>query len=268
VVRYQEMYIRKVIDTVNDLDHTLYEIVNETPCNERSIAWHHHLINFIHDYEKGKPKQHPVGYTGEGGSQDNSILFASPADWISPGRGPNSEYKYNPPAADGSKVILSDTDHLWGHGGNYPWAWKSFLRGLNVLFMDPWEPVPGSTRPGYANNELNVRHFPDWALLRANLGHTRRYAQRVDLNRTVPHNELSSSHYCLAEPGRAYLVYVPEDGQVVVDLRDAQGPLAVEWFSPRTGECVQDAAVMGGRQVRFVSPFGMDVVLFLYDRTS
>jgi hypothetical protein len=132
--------------------------------------------------------------------------------------------------------------------------------------MDPWEPVPGSTRPGYANNELNVRHYPDWALLRANLGHTRRYAQRVDLNRTLPHNELSSSHFCLAEPGKAYLVYVPDDGQVVVDLRDAQGPLAIEWFSPRTGECVQDAAVMGGRQVRLVSPFGMDVVLFLFDR--
>jgi hypothetical protein len=200
-------------------------------------------------------------------------LFQSPAEWISPGRGPNSEYKYNPPAADGSKVILTDTDHLWGHGGNYPWAWKSFLRGLNPLFMDPWGPVPGNTRPGYPSNELNSRHYPDWALLRANLGHTRRYAERLDLNRTLPHNELASSHYCLADPGTAYLIYVPDDAQVVVDFSnvqgsDAQGALAVEWFNPRSGECVQDKAIMGGRRHNFVSPFGMDVVLFLYARRS
>ena len=268
VVRYQEMYVRKVIETLNDLDHIVYEIVNETPCNERSVAWHHHMINFIHETEKSMPKQHPVGMTSEGGEQDNPILFASPAEWISPGRGPGQVYKYDPPAADGSKVILSDTDHLWGHGGNYPWAWKTFLRGMNPLFMDPWEPVPGSTRPGYANNELNVRHYPDWALLRANLGHTRRYAKRLDLNRALPHNALASSRYCLAEPGVAYLVYVPDDAQVMVDLSAAQGPLAVEWFSPRSGETSQDAPVMGGKTVRFVSPFGMDVVLFLYARKS
>jgi hypothetical protein len=268
VVSYQEAYVRKVIETVNDLDHIMYEIVNETPCNERSIKWHHHMINFIHDVEKGMPKQHPVGMTSEGGIQDNPILFESPAEWISPGRGPDSEYKYNPPAATGAKVVLTDTDHLWGHGGNYPWAWKSFLRGLNPLFMDPWGPVPGSTRPGYPSNELNSRHYPDWALLRANMGHTLRYAKRLDLNRALPHGELAASRYCLAEPGVAYLVYVPDDAQVVLDLSDAQGPLAVEWFSPRTSECVQDSPVMGGKPINFVSPFGMDVVLFVYARNA
>jgi hypothetical protein len=181
-------------------------------------------------------------------------LFASPAEWISPGRGPEQVYKYNPPAADGTKVILTDTDHLWGHGGNYPWAWKSFLRGMNPLFMDPWEPVPGRTRAGYANNELNVRHYPDWALLRANLGHTRRYAQRLDLNRTLPHNELASSRYCLAEPGVAYLVYVPDDAQVMVDLSGAQGTFAVEWFSPRSGETVQMCLSPGAKTTALSRP--------------
>ncbi|UCC17485.1 MAG: aldo/keto reductase, partial [Dehalococcoidales bacterium] len=46
-------------------------------------------------------------------------------------------YRDNPPFADGKKVILSDTDHLWGIGGDVAWAWKTFLRGMNPLFMDP-----------------------------------------------------------------------------------------------------------------------------------
>jgi hypothetical protein len=263
VVDRQLAYIRQVIDTVNDLDNVLYEIINEIPDDERGVRWHYHMIDYIHKYEATRPKRHPVGMTAEGGNQDNSILFASPADWISPGRGPGEAYKYDPPAGDGSKVILTDTDHLWGHGGNYLWAWKSFLRGLNPLFMDPWGPVPGRTRPGYADDRLNARAFPDWEPLRANLGATRRYAARLDLNRALPHGELASSHYCLAEPGRAYLVYVPQDAQVAVDLSATQGSLALEWYSPRSGKTVQDKPVWGGDRRRLVSPLGIDVVLFL-----
>jgi hypothetical protein len=29
VLRHQESYVRKVVDTVNDLDNVLYEIINE-----------------------------------------------------------------------------------------------------------------------------------------------------------------------------------------------------------------------------------------------
>lgn len=264
VLEAQKRYIRKVIDTVNDLDCILYEIINEVQPGEAGVRWQYHMIDFVHEYERTKPKQHPVGMTADGGEQYNPILFASPADWISPGRGPNHEFKYDPPAADGSKVVVTDTDHLWGHGGTYTWAWKSFLRGLNVLFMDPWQPVPGRTRAGYAPDRLNERNFPDWGPLRANLGYIRRFARRLDLNKVIPQDELASSRYCLADPGKAYLVYVPEDAQLTVDLKDARAPLNVEWFSPRTGEITLDDPVPPGNQARLVSPLGMDVVLYLY----
>ena len=267
VLEFQKAYIRQVIDTVGDLDNVLYEIVNEIPIGEEGVRWHYHMIDYIHEYERGRPKQHPVGMTAEGGGEDNRLLFASPADWISPGHGPACEYRYNPPDTGGSKVIFADTDHLWGHGGTYQWAWKSFLRGLNPLFMDPWCPVPGVIRAGYASSILNQRDYPDWALLRTNLGHTRRYAQRLDLNLNVPHGELATSGYCLADPSRTYLVYVPDDAQVTVDLSAAEGELAVEWFNPRTGAATHAVPVAGGGPRRFASPFGFDVVLFLHAAT-
>ncbi len=264
VVEYQKAYIRKVVDTVNDLDHVLYEIINEIPNDERGVRWHYHMIDCVHEYERTKPRQHPVGMTAEGGVQDNAILFASPADWISPGHGPRLEYRQCPPEADGSKVILTDTDHLWGHGGTYQWVWKSFLRGLNPIFMDPWCPLPGWRRPGYPQAILNQRDYPDWALLRLNMGYTRRYAERLDLNAAAPRSDLASSGYCLAKPGEAYLVYVPDDAQVAVDLSAASGELAVEWFSPRTGAMTTTASVAGGQSRWFVSPFGFDVVLYIH----
>jgi hypothetical protein len=61
VTRLQEAYVRQVIDTVNDLDNVLYEIINES--GAYSIEWQYHLIRFIKAYQQDKPQQHPVGMT-------------------------------------------------------------------------------------------------------------------------------------------------------------------------------------------------------------
>ena len=59
VTALQETYVRKVIDTVNDLDNVLYEIANEAAPS--STSWQSHMIDFIRSYEATKPKQHPIG---------------------------------------------------------------------------------------------------------------------------------------------------------------------------------------------------------------
>ncbi|MGC9326200.1 MAG: DUF6298 domain-containing protein, partial [Candidatus Hinthialibacter sp.] len=112
ITQIQERYVKKVIDVVNDLDNVLYEISNEN--HPESTKWQYHMIRFIHEYEKSKPKQHPVGMTFQYSGGKNQTLFDSPAEWISPN--PDGGYRDNPPANDGQKVILTDTDHLWGIG--------------------------------------------------------------------------------------------------------------------------------------------------------
>jgi hypothetical protein len=55
VTAFQEAYIRKVIDTVNDLDNVLFEICNECASPDHwspgSVDWQYHLIDYIHAYE-------------------------------------------------------------------------------------------------------------------------------------------------------------------------------------------------------------------------
>ena len=94
ITSIQETYVKKVIDTVNDLDNVLYEISNES--NNNSEAWQYHLIDYIHQYETGKPKQHPVGMTSPWPGGYNPDLFASPAEWISPNNG-DTNYLSDPP---------------------------------------------------------------------------------------------------------------------------------------------------------------------------
>jgi hypothetical protein len=210
------------------------------------------MIRFIKDLERDMPKQHPVGMTFQHKGGSNQTLFESPADWISPN--PEGGYREDPPPADGSKVILTDTDHLWGIGGNAQWVWKSFLRGLNPLFMDP-----------YDGKVLRKTFDPAWAEpLRKSMGTTLDFAQRLDLIHMVPDPALASSGYCLAHPGHAYLVYLPEGQEVTVDLAGCPGVYEVAWFDPHTGTVRQAAPVDGGRTVLLLSPFGDgDAVVYL-----
>ena len=56
----QDAYVRKMIDTLNDLPNVLWEISEEAPSS--STWWQGHMISLIHSYEAGKPFQHPVGF--------------------------------------------------------------------------------------------------------------------------------------------------------------------------------------------------------------
>jgi hypothetical protein len=243
----QEAYVRKVIDVVNDLDNVLYEISNEN--HPPSTEWQYHMIRFIHDYEHTKPKQHPVGMTFQYQGGANQALFDSPADWISPN--PEGGYNDAPPPADGSKVIINDTDHLWGIGGNQAWVYKSLCRGMNPIFMDPYDG--------------RILETDDkWEPIRRALGYARALAERVDLAHLTPRGDLASTGFCLANPGREYVVYLPAKADVTVDLTEAPGKLNVEWMNASTGETAPAAPVEGGGKVTLGCPVDGDAVVRLF----
>ncbi len=227
VTAVQRAYVRHAIDTVNAFDNVLYEISNEN--HPGSTAWQYDMIRFIREYEQGKPKQHPIGMTFQHKGGSNQTLFDSPADWISPNA--QGGYRDNPPAADGAKVIVSDTDHLWGIGGNAEWVWKSFLRGLNPIFMDPYDGVVLRRGAG-----------TPWAeAIRKAMGHALAWSRRVDLAAMTPQPDLASTRYCLANPGREYLVYV-SGGAQAVSISLPPGQYLPTWGDPDTGEARESAA--------------------------
>ena len=239
VLALQEAYVRKVVDTVNDLDNVLYEVCNEA--GAYSLRWQYHLVDLLHRYEAGKPKQHPVGITFLYAGGSNAMLVDSPADWISPNPGTPAEgYKTNPSAKPVGKVVVNDTDHLWGHtGGDSVWVWKSFTRGLNVLFMEELTPSPT---------------WQDSA--RVAMGQVRRFADRLDLAHMEPLPALAQTGYLLAARGRQYLAYQDgSQGEFWVDLKGAPGTFAVDWFDTTTGKSIAGKPVAGGGRRVLTTPF-------------
>lgn len=253
VTRRQRAYVCKVVDTVGRFDHVLYEISNES--HNESIVWQSKMVEYVRQLEQDRGKAHPIGMSvtfGDKPSNDlNRRLFESPADWIAPNRfgGKGFTYRDNPPAAGGKKVILSDTDHFFGVGcKDRGWPWKSVCRGLNLLYMDMWSVE---------------RDDPARKLVRRSLGKARSYTQRMDLAASEPRSDLASSGFCLAEPGRCYLVYVPSGGEVTLDLTDAPGRYRMEWYSPLSDETVAHGKLQGGEPRRLAVPFSGDAVLFV-----
>jgi Family of unknown function (DUF6298)/Putative collagen-binding domain of a collagenase len=256
----QEAYARKLIHTVNGLDNVLYEISNES--NGDSTEWQYHFIRYIKEYEATLPQQHPVGMTvqyimPEG---DNAALFKSPADWVSPAR--TGGYDEDPPLKNFGKVIIADTDHIFGIGGDRQWVWKSFTRGLNPIFMDPY-----TCSPTWPPLDVCDPNNPVWVSLRNNLGYTRSFAQRMNLAAMTPSYGLASTGFCLANAvaqGAEYLVYAPTGGEFRVDVSAAHSELQVEWFNPEQGDILRGPPIQGGAIRTFTPPFAGDAVLYLH----
>jgi hypothetical protein len=262
---YEQAYIRKVVDTVNDLDNVLYEVSNEAGA-PYSNTWQASVISFIKQYEATKPKQHPIGMTFqyEGGS--DSTLYDSAADWVSPvSRFPHEEV---------GKVIINDTDHSYpwhhlkhdGKAAQRSWVWKNFTLGNNVAFMDPYLVVwPGRNSPVGSTADPHVGAKPDhyWDDIRDAMGSTLTYANRMSLVAMTPQPNLSSTQYCLAIPGSEYLVYQPSSGAFALDL--LAGTYEYEWLDPSTNKIAASGSVsVSGGKRSLAPPFNGDAVLYLH----
>lgn len=267
ITEIQKNYVRRVIETVNDLDNVMYEIANEA--YRWSRFWQYEMIDFIHETERGMEKQHPVWMSHLVPAQNES-LYISHADAISPGvESTADDYCVNPPAADGAKVILADTDHLGGIWGTAQWVWKSFLRGLNPIFMDDLghatEMDTETENPVCMLFGRNQYGLPkDWQVpVRTAMKRAAEWAERINLTEMTPCEWVSSTKYCLAKPGEEYLIYQPESGGFKVNLYGADQTFEVEWYRPLTDETIPGKPFCCPSAVDFTPPCDGEVLLHL-----
>lgn len=253
----QSAYIRKVIDSVNDLDNVLYEVCNEA--GPYSTEWQYQVIRFVKEEARRRGKEHPVGMTFQYRGGRNEDLFASPADWISPN--PEGGFRDDPPPNDGRKVVLNDTDHLWGEGGNPVWVWKTFTRGHHPLFMDRIAELTGKVVTWAGRS--GEGDIPNSEQIRRAMGVTLRVANTVPLEAMLPVPEAASSGFCLTDQARHWIVYIPEGEDVAVDLRSARASLAARWIHPITGENLAQTTVAGGSWQKLPLPQAAPLAVIL-----
>jgi hypothetical protein len=276
ITAFQDAYVEKVIDTLNDLPNVLWIVSEEAPAS--SAWWNEHQIAHIRAYESKKPLRHPIGYAALIDAPDK-VLYDSDADWAAP------QAKISPTESCGRgkpacKVNVNDSDHsyfgMWNETPqqNRNYAWQNFMTGNQVLFMDPYVVYyPREKRNLCASPRGGICPAPDprYDNFRDNLGYILRFSRKLNLAEARPQKSLSSTGYCLARTpseGAEYLVYAPSGGSFTVNVSAMSGSrmLAVEWFDPSTGESRAGKPIPAGSTAqRFTPPFSGDAVLYLSD---
>ncbi|HQI27576.1 MAG TPA: DUF5060 domain-containing protein [Sedimentisphaerales bacterium] len=90
----------------------------------------------------------------------------------------------------------------------------------------------------YSHNDLNCEswHSRDhmWDLTRYALEF---FHTRLPFASMAPRDELTTAqdHWCLADPGNVYAIYLPSGGVPELDLGDSTATFQIQWFNPRTG---------------------------------
>ncbi|WP_344663364.1 hypothetical protein [Catenulispora yoronensis] len=282
IAAYQEAYVRKVVDTLHDLPNVLWEVANESsgdgsvskeiadflgmdepPVWGDSTDWQYWVIDVVkrHESEHGYAT-HPIGMTMQFPVADqtkvNEPLLRSRAEWVSPGYDDEifaqgghpmapgsapSRWFADPPVADGTRVVLSDTDHYAPGHGDALWAWKSFLRGHHPLLMD-YGLIAGLEPTGKAPADTGVPPFEFYEAARWAMGDTRRFAERVELVDMVPRQDIASTGYALVNPGSEYLVLEPHGDGRVLAIDVLPGSYRVEWFDVTARESVTAAPLV------------------------
>ena len=148
ITAFQDAYVEKLVDTLNDLPNILWGTSEESV--PESNWWNNHQLDHIKAYEATKPLRHPVGY-GTFINTSDSQMTTTNADWMAP----LSRISASTSCGSGTpacKVNINDTDHgyfgLWNDTAqqNRNYIWENFTQGSQVLFMDPYLTYyPGTT---------------------------------------------------------------------------------------------------------------------------
>jgi uncharacterized repeat protein (TIGR01451 family) len=277
ITDFQDAFVKKTIDTLNDLPNVLWIVSEEAPPG--TAWWNDHHIAHARAYEATKPFQHPIGYGVWNHAGADDVLINSAADWISP------FVRISPTSTCGSgtppcKVVINDSDHsyweMWNDSAqtNRNYAWENFMNGNQVVFMDPYKIFYPRLDRNLCPSPVNgICSAPDprWDNFRDTLGAIGRYGRRLNLAAALPSPGLCSTGSCLAQTpaaGAEYLVYAPEGGTFTVNLSamSSARTLNVEWFNPATGVTTIGNPIAAGSVARsFSPPFSGDAVLYLVD---
>ncbi len=117
---------------------------------------------------------------------------------------------------------------VYGAGGL--WNWKLFKdepgwpdwANSNVSWKEAIR-LPGSVYPGYLRKALDG----------------------LDITDIEKHPELADGQLCLAKPGKLYIIYLPEGGEVAVT--GISEPMQYRWFDPVNGNFAAEGDVQAGK---------------------
>ena len=273
----QEAMVRKIVTELNGFDNLYYEICNEPYFGGVTMDWQHHIADVIADTERTLSHRHLISQN----IANNKAKVANPHPAVSIF---NFHYASPPDTVamnfDLNKAI-GDNETGFRGTNDLPYrveAWSFILAGgglfnhLDYSFTAAHEDgtfvypakQPGGGNPGFRKQMKVLRDFM------GGLEFVKMKPLSSALKGPLP---AGTRGYVLAEPGRAYAVYLARDSkdaprEAVVSLELPPGAYRAEWINPVTGRLEKQERVKNtGDVVPLTSPpYQEDIALKLIQK--
>ncbi len=247
----------QVVGELNEFDNLYYEICNEPYERRTSLDWEARIARTIAEAERGLPVRHMIAQNIANGSAriDNPIPEVALFNfhYASPPRVIAENARLNKAIGDDETGFQGTADRPYRtEGWAFLLAGGSVYSNLDYSFTPDHEdgtarvvaPTPGGGGPA----------------LRSQLAILKRFLAGFDFLKMVPDRSVIASgvpagatSYALAEPGRAYAIYVREGTRAELGLNLPAGKYKVEWVDTHTGEVARTLALDHGGGVAMVA---------------
>jgi hypothetical protein len=263
----QEAMVRKIVGELRELDNVYYEICNEPYFGGVTAEWQARIAAAIRRAEDDGGPRHLIAQNIANGSA--KVAEPNPAVSIF-----NFHYAHPPEAVAVNFALnraIADDETGFRGTEDTPYrteAWDFFMAGGSVFsnldysftaaHPDGTAPVRSPT-PGGGGPAL-----------RGQLKILRDFLAGFDFVRLKPANEVvqggvpaGATVRALAEPGKAYAIYVKGGPAARLSLALPAGHYRVEWVNPRTGTVERSVTLAhaGGEVALDFPPYAEDITL-------
>jgi hypothetical protein len=146
------------------------------------------------------------------------------------------------PTYEGIRDAMNGAGWWQGHE-----AWSQFLSGgtMGVVYgaggLWNWKLLPDEEGwEAWANSDVSWKEAIDLPGARY-VGYLGKALDGLDFIDIEKHAELAEGNLCLAKPGKLFIVYLPEGGQVNIKDLPEQG--IYKWFDPVDGKFISDGEI-------------------------
>ena len=217
---------------------------------------------YIDWFKKHDPWHHPISSRsggGSGGFLPAAATYFSTGGAFLPKRAELLEF-YN------KDVPIAHTDHWRPFISRGKWTndkiriahWRCLLTGAQAIF------------PDYNQGHVNTQQLEQGANYIRLVNEFIHKSIHSDLSDLKPADRLileGNNAIVAANPGREYIIYDEDGGQITIDLTSASAPLYSQWFNPRTGSKTDESRINTGNANSFNSPTSKeDWVLHIFSR--
>lgn len=258
VLKFQKKFIDKILSYSLKYDHVLYTVTNEL-FNQHSIKWSRYWIDYVQneaDISSKKIFVTEMIQNEDITTSDHRIALDNPKEFEFVDFSQNSvqrdqvhwdklqwghDYiKDNPRPINHTKTYGGD-EVRWTGGDEQGIErfWRNIIGGAaSVRFHRP-----------NAGLGLNTKAQVQIKSARMLVSKFNIFEATPDANSKMLMNRSSNEAYLSYIPGEQYAVYLPNGGQVELDLREVDGQFKIEWLKINANSWSKPKSVDGGKRV-------------------